>query len=179
MNDATRRTARASLGGLFSFSGPQRGFTLVELVMLLVLIGIVAAFIAPRMADVTTTRAAAFADKLRADIRHARNLAMAENRRYRVVLNMAPAPGSGYAVVNDANGNGTWGEPGEVARDPAGAGFLLVPLNTGEYAGITVAPAAVIEFDSLGRPVAGGGAALILSPGGATVTIAAGTGAVN
>lgn len=157
----------------------DNGVTLVELIVILVLIGILAVFAAPRMTDVTATKAGAFSDKLRADIRHARNLAMTESWRYRVYVNIAPAPVSGYAVVNDRDGDGNWGEAGEIALDPAGSGSLVVALNTGEYAGITLAPNAVIEFDSSGRPTLGGGTVLTVSPGGGTVTVIDQTGAVN
>lgn len=157
----------------------DNGVTLVELIVILVLIAILAVFAAPRMTDVTATKAGAFSDKLRADIRHARNLAMTENRRYRVYVNSAPAPASGYAVVNDKDGDGAWGEAGEIALDPAGSGSLVFALNAGEYAGITLAPNAVIEFDSSGRPTLGGGTVLIVSSGGGTVTITDQTGAVN
>ncbi len=165
----------------------SKGFTLIELVMVIVLLGIIAVFVAPRMLDVTGTKAEVFADKLLADIRTARNLAMSEGRRYRVYFNGmgSGAPANGYIVVNDADADGNWGEagPGEIALDPAG-GNLLVILNAGDYAGITVStppgpPAGIIEFDSLGRPTLGGGTNLTVSPGGGTVTVTPQTGAVN
>lgn len=158
----------------------NKGFTLIELVMILVLIGIIAAVAVPRLGDVTGMKSSSFADKLRADIRYAQNLAMTENQRYRVYVNIAPAPApAGYAVANDTDGDGTWGEAGEFAADPAGSGNLSITLNAGEYAGITVAPNTFVEFDALGRPTVGGGTVLTLSPGGATITITAQTGALN
>jgi type II secretory pathway pseudopilin PulG len=157
----------------------QKAFTLIELVMIIVLIGIIAVVVAPKLGDVTSTKAAAFRDKLRADIRYAQNLAMTQNRRYRVYFNTAPSPNPGYVVVNDANGNGTWGEAGESAQDPGGGGNLSVTLNAGQYAGITVSTPAggFVEFNSLGVPTAA--ATLTINPGGQTVTIIAQTGAVN
>lgn len=158
----------------------HRGFTLIELVVILVLIGIIAVFVAPRLGDVTVSNAAAFADRLRADIRYAQGLAMSEARRYRVYINTSPAPTpAGYAVVNDADGDGTWGESGEVALDPAGGGSLRIVLNTGQYSGITVStpPGGYIEFNSMGAATSG--AALTVSPGGYTITITQQTGAIN
>ncbi len=161
----------------------RKGFTLIELVVILVLLGIIAAFVAPRLGGVTDSKAAAFADKLRADIRYAQALAMSEGRRYRVYVNTSPAPNPGYAVVNDANGNGTWGEAGEAAVDPAGGGNLSVTLNSGEFTGITVSTPAggYIEFNSLGAPTAGGVTLTVYGDAVAagTVTIADQTGAVN
>lgn len=156
--------------------------------MILVLVGILAAFAAPRIGDIATTKAGAFVDKLRADIRYAQDLAMTQNRRYRVYFNAAPSPNPGYAVVNDADGNGTWGGAGEVATDPAGSGSLNIALNTGQYSGITFSAVGFsgnyVEFNSLGVPFDSAGAfavnkVITLSPGGTTVTVTAQTGAVN
>jgi len=160
----------------------HKGFTLTELVMVIILVSIIAVFAAPRLSNVSTTKSGILTDKLRADIRYAQNLAMTQNQRYRVYVNTAPGPTpNGYAVTNDANGNGTWGEANEIAQDPAGGGNLIVVLNSGTYAGITVSTPAggYIEFDSLGRPTAGAGAVLTISPGGSTITITSQTGAVN
>ena len=158
-----------------------KGFTLIELVMVIVLVAIIAAFVAPRLPNVTTTNAGAFADKLRADIRYAQNLAMTRNQRYRVYFNTAPAPTpDGYAAVNDSNADG-WGATGanEFAQDPAGGGNLSIILNAGNYAGITVSTPAggFIEFNSLGVPTAA--ATITITPGGQQVTITTQTGAVN
>ena len=168
-----------------------KGFTLIELIIVIVLLGITAAFVVPRMVDVTSTNAAAFRDKLRADIRYAENLAMSQNRRYRVYFNTAPAPApNGYAAVNDANGDG-WGTTvaNEYAQDPAGGGNLRVTLGTGQYAGITITSPAngYVEFNSLGTPAVGGGLAFVAGVATITVnasasmnvTIADQTGAVN
>jgi MSHA pilin protein MshC len=154
----------------------KKGFTLIELVMVLVLIGIIAVFAAPRLNNLTTTTAGLFADKLRADIRYAQNLAMTRNMRYRVYYNLAPAPvPNGYAVVNDTSG-GAWSSFG-FAQDPAGNGNLSVTLNAGQYAGITISNAGgFIEFNSLGAPTA---AVILTITGGQTVTVTAQTGAVN
>jgi MSHA pilin protein MshC len=165
-----------------------KGFTLIELVMIIVLIGIISVYAAPKLGNVASTKADAFTDKLRADIRYAQNLAMSQNRRYRVYFNAAPAPNPGYAVVNDANGNGTWGGAGEVVMDPAGNGNLSVTLNAGQFAGITFSAVGFsgnyVEFNSLGVPFDSAGALAVnknvtLSPGGTTVTVTAQTGAVN
>ena len=124
-------------------------------------------------------KAAATSEKIKSDIRYAQELAMTQNRSYRVYFNTSPAPASGYAVVNNANGNGTWGEAGEFAPDPSGKGNLSVTLNSGDYAGVTASSSVnPIEFNSLGRPT-GGATTITVSPGSYTITISAETGAVN
>ena len=54
----------------------RKGFTLIELIMVIVLIGIIAVYAAPRLSSVTDTKAGAFVDKLRADIRYAQSQAV-------------------------------------------------------------------------------------------------------
>ncbi len=159
----------------------QDGFTLIELIVIIVLLAIIAAVAIPRLGDVTSMKAAATAEKIKSDIRYAQELAMTQNRSYRVYFNTSPAPASGYAVVNNANGNGTWGEAGEFAPDPSGKGNLSVTLNSGDYAGVTVSTPAggYIEFNSLGRPTVGGGVTITVLPGGYNLTISSETGAVN
>lgn len=151
----------------------RKGFTFIELVMVIVLISIVAVYAAPRLSNVTDTKAGAFVDKLRADIRYAQNLAMTTNQRYRVYFNGSggSAPANGYSVVNNVTAG--------IAPDPDGSGNLIVTLNSGDYAGITVSTPAggYIEFNALGVPTAA--AAITITPGGQQVTVAAQTGAVN
>jgi MSHA pilin protein MshC len=136
----------------------RKGFTLIELVMVLVLIGIMAAVVIPRLGTMTTTNAAAFTDKLRTDIRYAQNLAMTRGKRTRVYFNgtgPAPvtAPAQGYTVGIDNSGAGNC-SAFLLASDPAGGGNMLVTLNAGMYAGISIPAPSItcLEYDSLGRP---------------------------
>jgi MSHA pilin protein MshC len=173
----------------------QRGFTLIELVMVLVLIGILAAFVAPKLGNVTSTKAGSFTDKLRADMRYAQDLAMTRNMRSRIYFNGAAMPGigaapnPGYEVVTSATGTCSALSP---ASDPAGGGTLAVTLGSGDYSGLTIAPSMTcLEYDSLGQPyscVAGScstvlsGMTVTVNANGAptrAVTISPQTGAVN
>ena len=174
----------------------RNGFTLIELVMVIVLLSIIAMFVAPRLPNITTTNAGAFVDKLRTDIRYAQNLAMTRNRRTRVYFNgqgPAPvtAPVQGYTVGIDNSATANCSSF-VLASDPAGGGNMLVALNTGNYSGITVAPSTTcLEYDSLGRPYTCGVGACSIAPllltmtadvnGDATmrVSVTIQTGAVN
>jgi Tfp pilus assembly protein FimT len=159
----------------------ESGFTLIELIILITVLVILAAVAIPRFSDVASTKAAATAEKLKSNIRYAQELAMTQNRSYRVYFNTSPAPAAGYAVVNNADGDANWGEAGEFAQDPALTGNLSVTLNSGDYAGVTVSTPAggYIEFNSLGRPTVGGGVIITVSPGSYTLTISSETGAVQ
>lgn len=126
----------------------RKGFTLIELVMVIVLIGLLAVYAAPRLGSITTTKAAVFTDKLRVDIRYAQNLAMTRNLRSRVYFNgTGGAPASGYAVVTGTTSTCT------AFIDPVVGGPVRVTLGAGEYAGISVVPDMnCLEYDALGRP---------------------------
>jgi hypothetical protein len=122
--------------------------------MVIVFIGIIAVFAAPRLGDITAMNAAAFRDKLRADFRYVQNLAMTRNSRARVYFNgTGTAPGAGYAVVidNSAMSNCSSFVP---VSDPARGGNLTVTLMIGDYANIfvTANTTECLEYDSLGRP---------------------------
>jgi type II secretory pathway pseudopilin PulG len=167
----------------------RNGFTIIELVIILMLVCIVAVVIAPKMLSVSNTSAGAFADKLRADTRYAQTLAMTRNQRYRVYVNTAPAPApNGYAVVYDTSIAKNWSSFGYV-QDPVNGGNLSVTLGSGQYTGITItSPAAgYVEFNSFGTPAVGGGFSFVGGIGtitinasaAATVTVADQTGAVN
>ena len=154
----------------------RKGFTLIELVMVLVLIGIMAAVVIPRLGTMATTNAAAFSDKLRTDIRYAQNLAMTRGKRTRVYFNgtgPAPvtAPAQGYTVGIDNSGTGNC-SAFLLASDPAGGGNMFVTLNAGMYAGISIPAPSItcLEYDSLGRPYTCGAGVCGTVPLAATMT---------
>jgi MSHA pilin protein MshC len=162
----------------------HRGFTLIELIMVIALIGILAVFAAPQMGNITSMKAEAFSDKLRADIRYAQNLAMTQNQRVRVTFTAASYDVTIGGVVNHAT-------------DPANGKPYPVVLGVGDYSGIGLAntfTGSCLEFDSLGVPYEGTPAecaataplATLLAvnrtvtvTNGSVITITAQTGAVN
>jgi Tfp pilus assembly protein FimT len=147
---------------------------MIELVMVILLIGIIAAFVVPSMGNLTSTKSGSFAGKLRADIRYAQDLAMTRNARARVYFNnTGTAPAAGYAVAQDSSATGNCSSFA-AASDPAGGGNLTVTLNAGTYAGITVTPGfSCLEYDSLGKPYncSGGLGVCSSTSAGMTVTI--------
>ena len=56
------------------------GFTLVELVMTMVIVGIIGAFVAPRFFDVNVFQSRGFADQVQASVRYAQKIAIAQHR---------------------------------------------------------------------------------------------------
>jgi MSHA pilin protein MshC len=123
----------------------QRGFTLVELVMTIVILGIIAAVAAPRFFDNNVFQSRGFADQVQATLRYAQKEAIAQHRNVCVTFTL-PAPSaitlriaslSGAASPCDTNLISPTGGP-YVITAPAGIVFAVLPT--------------AFNFDALGRP---------------------------
>jgi type II secretory pathway pseudopilin PulG len=134
--------------------------------MVIVLIGILSVIIAPRLPNITTTNAGAFADKLRADVRYAQDLAMTRSLRSRVDFSVADQ----YTIRSSTTTTCSSFVP---AVDPATGSPFTVTVNSGVYAGLTIAPSMnCLEYDSLGQPYnCVGAAGCSASPSGMSVTV--------
>lgn len=125
----------------------MRGFTLVELVVVIIVLGILAVVVAPRFFERATFDARGFSDELAQTVRFAQKLAVAQHRTVYVLT------GAGQVrVCFDA----ACGAP---APSPSG-GALARPVP----AGVSLSAPASLAFDALGRPsnmasytVSGGG----------------------
>lgn len=127
-------------------SSPLRaaaGFTLVELVAVLILTAILGVVALPRMVQQSAFDSRGFADSTRAAVQHARRVAIAQRRTA-----CASFDGVTLGFTQSSNFGGACDLP---LADPAGS----APLSVRPPAGIqlTVSPAA-FSFDPLGRPSA-------------------------
>ena len=86
---------------------PRAGFTLVELVVILIVLGILSAFIIPRFANVSTFSVREFDDRALAVLRYGQKMAIAQNTSVYVRLT-----GSSIALCYDANCNAGVPAPG-------------------------------------------------------------------
>src|SRR5262245_9183887 len=98
--------------------GPSRGFTLTELIVILVLIGILAVFVAPKFADVGVVRERSEYDKILSALAYVRKMAVAK-RRYACVS----LASTGLAFSIDSN------PPESTASPFGGACPFAAPLD--------------------------------------------------
>lgn len=69
----------------------QQGFTLVELVVVLVLVGILAVFVLPKMMDRNSIEARSYASRLQSVVMHANRQAIAQRKPIRLAFTPAGA----------------------------------------------------------------------------------------
>lgn len=119
----------------------HRGFTLVELVTSLVILGLLAAYAAPRLFDNQPFQARGYADELAQALRHARKVAITTECPVRVTITAA-----GYSLAQQANSDcsGAWTSAVRSADGSVISGTAPT--------GVALAPAAVIAFDGTGSP---------------------------
>jgi MSHA pilin protein MshC len=128
-----------------------KGFTLIEVIAVMVTVGILAAIVLPRI-DFGTTSSRASVDgaayMIASDIRYAQEFAMANRISKSIIF---------------ANGSSTYAfNPSSTGMDPSGQLQSI---------GATVGTTVTFTFNSLGEPTAGGGSLVRVSAGGVTRTI--------
>ena len=159
----------------------QSGFTLIELIVVMLLVGIVAIFAAPRILSSGDIDAYGFHSQTLAYLRYAQKTAIAQRRTVcvgfttsSVTLSISSLPAT-YSCSTPGTLVGPKGESGSVVLNaPSGVSFSTASLPTAFY------------FDALGQPitVAGTGGAQstqTFQVGGVsgTITVEATTGYVH
>lgn len=130
----------------------QRGFTLVELIMTMVIIGVLALAVAPRFFETNVFQERGAADQIKAALRYGQKIAIAQRRDVVVQISAAANPDCGTQL--------------------AGGNVNCVVSNQ-----IVVTPA-TITFNALGQPVPNAAGSITVGAAN-TITIEAETGYVH
>jgi len=129
-----------------------RGFTLIEMIMVMVMIGILAVVVVPRL-DMRVFKDVGFRDKARGALEYARKAAVAQRRNVQVSLAGNNLTFQIDNVGPEAVGAGTYPRNLTLpATDPAcGGATNQVCAPTGSN-GVTLTGPATLTFSPLGRP---------------------------
>ncbi|MEB0134700.1 prepilin-type N-terminal cleavage/methylation domain-containing protein [Actimicrobium sp. CCC2.4] len=157
------KTTDRMVAGLMN-TGHSRGFTLLELILVLVITGILSAVVGPRLMDNTSLSARGFADQVLASLRYAQKTAIAQHRTVcvdyaidRIILTqttLAVCPGDALASPD--------GKSDYAVVAPSGIEFSVLP--------------GALRFDALGRPAPNIGHSIQVSGVADGITVEAETG---
>ncbi len=151
-------------------AGASRGYTLVELVTVVVILGILSAFAVPRFFDQDVFEERGFYEEVVAALRYGQKIAVGSGCPVRVSITAG-----GYDLKQQAaSGNrcdpadATWAVPVLLPDGQAAAGSTP--------AGITLTPVTTYQYDGLGQTNLGGN--LTVSIGALSMTVQAQSGYV-
>jgi MSHA pilin protein MshC len=139
----------------------QHGFTFIELVVVMSIIGIMAFVAMPSVTRVMAIQAPGYRDQVMATLEFARKMAVAERRH--VCVSVAASTVT-VTIDNGLPVNHTTGNCASTLILPSGSNVLTAPGN------VTASPATSFDFDAEGRPVSGAPATITVTDSSASQT---------
>lgn len=145
----------------------NKGFTLIELVMVIAIMGIFSFLLLANISGVDKVNVSSTAWKVQSDIRYVHQLAMSTGRSHAISFYDGGNYNGGYYVIDTVN----W----QIVTSPETREPMQVNLN-----GIGIANPQYIEFNSRGEPIYGRGNVELVSREGETkkIYVVSNTGAV-
>jgi Tfp pilus assembly protein FimT len=133
----------------------MKGFTLIELVMMVALLGIMVVFYLESSGDMSDVAIDGASRKIQSDLRYAQQLALTSGVNHGGKFNA----GGNYEIYRSAIGN--------PVKDPTTRQSLIEDFS--KYPGVSIQTARQIEFNSSGIPVMGADQRIrLLADSGAT-----------
>jgi prepilin-type N-terminal cleavage/methylation domain-containing protein len=137
------------------------GFTLVEVLAVLGLLGILLLITVPQLTVPGTLSASVMARQIAVDLRLARQLAIAKRVNYTLEFNPATAPYTSYTVRNEST----------LAVDPDFPKEIPPGITATGRRSFTFVPGGCVDDDNITPPCAGTDGSVSIDAGGNTATV--------
>ena len=129
-----------------------RGFTLIELVVVIVMIGILAVYVAPRFFDASIFKSRGFADQVQSTLSYAQKQAIAQHRNVCVAVTSSDIT---LTIAKDSGATNPCNLPNMVSPfgQPSSCTSSTYRICTPSSSiTISMSPATNFSFDALGKP---------------------------